>query len=110
MPIKLLKIRGLATSLASNIFALLCASRSTLINGRNNRTSATRSTDFLNTSGAPLDDAAGYPKLFRPRWHFCREDFRVSRLVLQAMGRGSSFGNPESKIGALKNFVGVSEQ
>src|SRR5436305_1140428 len=77
MPIKLLKLRGLAKTLDSNIFALLHRFRVLFINGCNDRTSATRSTQISDTSGAPLSDAAGYPKLLRPRRRFSRAGFRV---------------------------------
>lgn len=54
----------------SNMFALLCPCAASHINDLKKVTSATRFHDFQNTSGAPLSDAAGYPKLFRPRSHF----------------------------------------
>jgi hypothetical protein len=85
MRIKLMKIKGLLTSLVSNIFALLRGFSGLSINSGNNSTSAARIIEFLNTSGAPLADAAGYPKLLRPRRRFC-------------------------EIGARKPLAGVSEQ
>ena len=71
MATNLQKTEELVTFPASNIFALLCEFAAVVISIFNKKTSATRTINFLNTSGAPLDDAAGYPKLFRPRWHFC---------------------------------------
>ena len=54
----------------ANMFALLCPGAASHINDLKKVTSATRFHDFQNTSGAPLSDAVGYPKLFRPRSHF----------------------------------------
>jgi hypothetical protein len=54
----------------SNMFALLCPSASSPINDLKKVISAARFHDFHDTSGAPLSDAAGYPKLSRPRSHF----------------------------------------
>ena len=54
----------------SNMFALLCPSLASHINGLKKVISATRFRDFHDTSGAPLSDAVGYPKLCRPRSHF----------------------------------------
>jgi hypothetical protein len=54
----------------SNMFALLCPSTASHINDRKKVTSATRFHDLRDTSGAPLSDAVGYPKQFRPRSHF----------------------------------------
>ena len=54
----------------SNMFALLCPSVASHINGLKKVISATRFRDFHDASGAPLSDAVGYPKLFRPRSHF----------------------------------------
>jgi hypothetical protein len=54
----------------SNMFALLCPTAASHINGRKKVISATRFHDFHDTSGAPLSDAVGYPKLLRPRSHF----------------------------------------
>ena len=54
----------------SNMFALLCPSVASHINDLKKVISATRFCDFHDTSGAPLSDAVGYPKLCRPRSHF----------------------------------------
>jgi hypothetical protein len=54
----------------SNMFALLCSSAASHINDLKKVISATRFHDFHGTSGAPLSDAVGYPKLCRPRSHF----------------------------------------
>ena len=54
----------------SNMFALLCPPLFPHINDLKKVISATRFFDFHDTSGAPLHDAAGYPKLFRPRSYF----------------------------------------
>ena len=54
----------------SNMFALLCLAVAFPINDLKKVISATRFHDFHDTSGAPLSDAVGYPKLFRPRSHF----------------------------------------
>jgi hypothetical protein len=54
----------------SNMFALLCPFVASHINDLKKLISATRIHDFHDTSGAPLSDAVGYPKLFRPRSHF----------------------------------------
>jgi hypothetical protein len=54
----------------SSMFALLCPSVASHISELKKVTSATRFRDFHNTSGAPLCDAVGYPKLCRPRSHF----------------------------------------
>jgi hypothetical protein len=61
-------------SASSNMFALLCPSPSSHINDLKKVNSATRFHDFHDTSGAPLGDAVGYPKLFRPRSHFSGTD------------------------------------
>ena len=53
----------------SNMFALLCSFVASHINDLKKVISATRFHDH-DSSGAPLSDAAGYPKLFRPRSHF----------------------------------------
>ena len=55
---------------SSNMFALLCRLAASHINARKKVNSATRFHDSNNTSGAPLGDAVGYPKRFRPRSHF----------------------------------------
>ena len=54
----------------SNMFALLCPSVASHINDLKKVISATRFHDFHDTSGAPLSDAVGYPKLCRPRSRF----------------------------------------
>jgi hypothetical protein len=54
----------------SSMFALLCPSVASPINDLKKVISATRFRDFHDTSGAPLSDAVGYPKLCRPRSHF----------------------------------------
>ena len=54
----------------SNMFALLCPSVASHIRDLKKVISATRFRDFHDTSGAPLSDAVGYPKLFRPRSYF----------------------------------------
>jgi len=54
----------------SNMFALLCSSVASHINDLKKVISATRFHDFHGTSGAPLSDAVGYPKLCRPRSYF----------------------------------------
>ena len=55
---------------SSNMFVLLCPSMASHINDLKKVISATRFHDFHDTSGAPLSDAVGYPKLFRPRSRF----------------------------------------
>ena len=74
----------------SNMFALLCPSVASHINDRKKVTSATRFHDFYDTSGAPLDDAAGYPKLFRPRSHFlgnveCKNEWKNLRFGITGL-------------------------
>jgi len=54
----------------SNMFALLCLAVAFPINDLKKVISATRFYGFHYTSGAPLSDAVGYPKLFRPRSYF----------------------------------------
>ncbi len=54
----------------SSMFALLCVFAPAHISALNKVISATRFFDFHDTSGASLHDAAGYPKLFRPRSYF----------------------------------------
>jgi hypothetical protein len=54
----------------SNMFALLCSYVASHINDLKKVIRATRFHDFHGTSGAPLSDAVGYPKLCRPRSHF----------------------------------------
>lgn len=110
MATKLQKTEGLVTFLASNIFALLCAFSVAVISFYNKRTSATRTINFLNTSGAPLDDAAGYPKLFRPRRHFCAVGARKipSWVNLKFLDRDAN--RQSSKRLTTKILVGVGEQ
>jgi hypothetical protein len=81
-----MKMKHLQRRDNSSMFALLCVHALTHINARNKVTSAARLYGFYDTSGAPLDDAVGYPNLFRPRSHFLgiveRENssFRVNGL------------------------------
>src|ERR1700741_1732076 len=104
-----MNIKDLSTSMASNIFALLYNFRALSITGYNNRTSAARTTDFLHTSGAPRDDAAGNPKLFRPRRRFCRIGAtRIAWIRLNFPYRDNIGRN--SNRASTKRLVGVSEQ
>jgi hypothetical protein len=95
--------------MVSNIFALLYNFGTLFITGFNNRTSAARTTDFLNTSGAPLDDAAGYPKLFRPRRRFCRIGATKIPWVGLNFRYRDSIGQNSNRP-STKMLVGVSEQ
>jgi hypothetical protein len=61
---------------SSNMFVLLCRLLAAHINDLKKVTSASRFFDFHDTSGAPLSDAVGYPKLSRPRSHFLGFDER----------------------------------
>jgi len=54
----------------SSMFALLCVLALPRINALNKVISAARFFGFHDTSGAPLRDAVGYPKSFRPRSYF----------------------------------------
>ena len=54
----------------SSMFALLCVFARPHIKAVNKVVSATRFFGFHDTSGAPLHDAVGYPKSFRPRSYF----------------------------------------
>jgi len=65
-----MKRKRLQLRVDSSMFALLCVFASMHINARNKVISAARSYDFQDTSGAPLSDAVGYLKLFRPRSYF----------------------------------------
>jgi hypothetical protein len=65
-----MKMKRLRMRANSNMFALLCPSVASHINDLKKVISATRFHHFHDTSGAPLSDAVGYPKLFRPRSHF----------------------------------------
>ena len=69
-PTNYMKMRRLRMRANSNMFALLCPSVASHINDLKKVISATRFRDFHDTSGAPLSDAVGYPKLCRPRSHF----------------------------------------
>ena len=69
-PTNYMKMRRLGMRADSNMFALLCPSVASHINDLKKVISATRFRDFHDTSGAPLSDAVGYPKLSRPRSHF----------------------------------------
>lgn len=59
---KYMKTKELRRVTNSNMFALLRHFAGVNINDGNSRTSAARYRNFLITSGAPLNDAAGYPK------------------------------------------------
>jgi hypothetical protein len=65
-----MKMKYLQMRASSNMFALLCRLAAAHINDGKKVTSASRFFDFHDTSGAPLSDAVGYPKLFRPRSYF----------------------------------------
>jgi hypothetical protein len=62
-----MKMKRLQMRDNSSMFALLRVFVAAHINARNKVTSATRFYGFCDPSGAPLSDAVGYPKLFRPR-------------------------------------------
>ena len=67
----------------SSMFPLLCAFASASINGFNKVTCAARIYEFHNTSGAPLNDAVGYPKLFRPR--SCFSGIGASKILFSGV-------------------------
>ena len=65
-----MKIKPLHPRDNSSMFALLCLLARLRIKAFNKVISAARFFNFHDTSGAPLHDAAGYPKSFRPRSYF----------------------------------------
>ena len=65
-----MKMKPLDSRDNSSMFALLCVFALPRIKALNKVISAARFFDFDDTSGAPLHDAVGYPKSFRPRSYF----------------------------------------